>query len=350
MRSVQIVEYSQPLEERAEETPHPSGSEVLVRVTHCGVCHSDVHIHDGYFGLGGDKRLDIRSGRQLPFTMGHEIEGVVEAVGPDAQGVKPGDRRLVYPWIGCGECPVCLRDEEPLCPRPRNLGVQVDGGYSDYVLVPHSRYLIEYDGVPEGLAATYMCSGLTAFGALKKLGDVPKEDRILIVGAGGVGMMAVQFAKVLFDNPILVADVNPAAREAAEKAGAAATYDPKDPGAVKKLIADTKGGVYGAVDFVGAEGSLNFAVGALRKGGRAIVVGLFGGKFEMPIPMFPFREISIGGSVVATLKQTHEMMELVRQNKVAPIPVQTRPLSEAWQTLEDLRQGKIVGRVVLNCS
>ena len=350
MRSVQIVEYGEPLEERTRARPQPSGTEILVRVTHCGVCHSDIHLHDGYFGLGGDKKLDIRSGRQLPFTLGHEIEGVVEAVGPEAVGVRPGDKRLVWPWIGCGACPICLRGDEPLCGKPRNLGIQVDGGYSEYVLVPHPRYLIEYEGVPAGIAATYMCSGLTAFGALKKLGAVPGEDRILIVGAGGVGMMAVQFAQVLFDCPVLVADVNPAAREAAERAGAAATYDPKDPGAVKQLIADTKGGVYGAVDFVGAESSLNFAVAALRKGGRAIVVGLFGGKFEIPIPMFPFREISIGGSVVATLRQTHEMMNLVRQGKVAPIPVQTRPLSQAWQTLEDLRQGRIVGRVVLECS
>jgi D-arabinose 1-dehydrogenase-like Zn-dependent alcohol dehydrogenase len=349
MRSAQMTDYGTPLEMRNAETPKPRGAEVLVRVTHCGVCHSDIHLQDGHFGLGGDKKLDIRSGRQLPFTPGHEIEGVVEAVGPEATGAKPGDKRLVWPWIGCGECAVCQRGDEPLCAKPRNLGVQVDGGYSDHVMVPHARYLIEYDGVPEGLAATYMCSGLTAFGALKKLGAVSKDDAILIVGAGGVGSMGIQFAKVLFDSPVLVADTSPAAREAAEKAGADATYDPKDPGAVKKLIADTKGGVYGAVDFVGADASLSFAVAALRKGGRAIVVGLFGGKFEIPIPMFPFREISVGGSVVARLDQTHEMMKLVRAGKVKPIPIQKRPLDQASQTLDDLRAGRIVGRVVLEC-
>lgn len=350
MRSMQMTDYGTPLETRDAATPQPTGAEVLVRVTHCGVCHSDLHLQDGHFGLGGDKKLDIRSGRKLPFTLGHEIEGVVEAVGPDAKGVKPGDKRLVWPWIGCGECAICLRGDEPLCAKPRNLGVQVDGGYADHVMVPHTRYLLDYEGVPAGLAATYMCSGLTAFGALKKLGSVPKEDSILIVGAGGVGSMGIQFAKVLFNSPILVADVSPAAREAALKAGATAVYDPKDPGSVKKLIGDTKGGVYGAVDFVGNDGSLNFAVAALRKGGRAIVVGLFGGKFEIPIPMFPFREISVGGSVVATLAQTHEMMTLVKQGKIAPIPIQMRPLDQASQTLDDLRQGKIVGRVVLECS
>src|SRR5690606_13043576 len=113
--------------------------------------------------------------------------------GPDVKDVKVGDHRVAYPWIGCGECPTCNRGEEQLCNKPRNLGIQVAGGYATHAIVPHEKYLLDYSGVKDGLAATYMCSGLTAFGAMKKL-DVSDEERVLVVGLGGVGMMGLQFA------------------------------------------------------------------------------------------------------------------------------------------------------------
>ncbi|MGB5093778.1 MAG: alcohol dehydrogenase [Parvibaculum sp.] len=347
MKSQAIVEYGQPLQEVDSTTPVPSGSEVLVKIAHCGVCHSDVHLHDGHFDMGGGNQLDVRAGRKLPFTLGHEIEGEVVAVGPDAVGVKVGDMRVVYPWIGCGDCPTCKRGEEQLCNRPRQLGIQVAGGYATHVLVPHARYLLDYKGVPAGLAATYMCSGLTAYAAMKKLGDISPEERVLVVGLGGVGMMGLQFAKAMFDAAPLGADVDDSKLQAARGAGAHEVYNPKDAEALKKLMADTNGGVPGVVDFVGSEASLKFATSAVRKGGKVIVVGLFGGAFAMPIPMFPMRAISIGGSYVGSLGETIEMMELVRAGKIDPIPVTERPLSAATQSLNDLREGKVLGRVVL---
>jgi D-arabinose 1-dehydrogenase-like Zn-dependent alcohol dehydrogenase len=347
MKSQAIVEYGQPLQEVTSETPQPKGTEVLLKVTHCGVCHSDVHLHDGYFDLGGGNKLDVRGGRKLPFTLGHEIEGEVVAIGDDAEGVTVGQRRVAFPWIGCGECPTCRRGEEHLCNKPVNLGIQVAGGYATHVLVPHPRYLIDYTGVSQGLAATYMCSGLTAFSAMKKLGDVSPEERVLVVGLGGVGMMGLQFAKAMFASAPLGADVDPQKLQAAKGAGAHEVYNPKDPEALKKLLADTNGGVPAAVDFVGSEASLKFATGAVRKGGQVVVVGLFGGGFSMPIPMFPMRAISIGGSYVGSLAETLEMMDLVKAGKIDPIPVQERPLSDASKTLDDLRQGHVLGRVVL---
>lgn len=349
MKSQQIIEYGQPLIEREEPTPKPQGSEVLVRVTHCGVCHSDVHIQDGYFDMGGGTKQPVAGMHKLPFTMGHEIEGVVEALGPEAegQGVKVGDRRLVWPWIGCNDCPYCARGDEAMCLRPQHLGVYLPGGYSDHVLVPHPRYLLEYEGIPEGLAATYMCSGLTAFGALKKIGALPEGEQILIVGAGGLGNMALRFAPAMFGRGALVADINDEALKAAQENGAAATYNSRDKEARKRILSDTNGGVYAAVDFVGSEASLNFALGCLRRGGKAIVVGLFGGSLTIPIPTFPLRGIGIQGSMVATLAETKEMLALVKSGKVAPIPIETRPLAEASRTLDDLRAGRIRGRVVL---
>lgn len=347
MKSQAITEYGQPLEETNTETPAPQGGEVLVKVSHCGVCHSDVHLHDGYFDMGGGNKLDVRGGRQLPFTLGHEIEGTVEAVGPDVTGVKVGDAYVVYPWIGCGECPICARGDEHLCLKPRALGINVAGGYATHVMVPDTRYLLDRTGVADGLAATYMCSGLTAYSALRKIGDPGPDDRVVIVGCGGVGMMGIQFGKALLPSAPLAADVDASKLQAAQGAGAGAVFNPKDEDAIKKVIAETGGGAYAAIDFVGSEASMAFATSIVRKGGKVVVVGLFGGGFSMPIPMFPMRAITIGGSYVGSPGEAADMMELVRAGRIDPIPVEERALDQASKSLDDLRQGSVLGRVVL---
>lgn len=171
MRSFAITRFGAPLEQVEAPTPSPTGTEVLLKVAFAGVCHSDVHIHDGYFDLGGGNKLSLAQ-LKLPHTLGHEIEGEVVALGPAARGVEIGDRRAVFPWIGCGTCAACARGEENLCNKARNLGCSsgVAGGYADHVLVPHPKYLLDYGSTPSALAAAYMCSGLTAFGAMKKVG------------------------------------------------------------------------------------------------------------------------------------------------------------------------------------
>lgn len=341
-----IVAYGEPLQRVEQPTPEPQGTEVILEVTQCGVCHSDVHLHDGYFDMGGGNKLDVKAARQLPFALGHEIGGRVVAVGPDAQGVKVGDVRVAFPWIGCGNCPACNRGEEQLCNRPANLGVQKNGGFATHVVVPHARYLLDYGSADPALAAAYMCSGLTAYSALKKIGTPTKTDPIVIVGLGGVGMMGLQFARAMFDAPIIGVDVDQAKLDAALKAGATSVVNSREDGALKKFLGST-GGAYAAVDFVGSEPSFAFATGCVRKGGKVVIVGLFGGGFSMPIPMLPMRAISIGGSFVGSLSETQEMMELVKAGKIDPIPVTKRPLSDASKTLDDLREGKIIGRVVL---
>ena len=348
MKSEAIVQYGAPLEEVVREAPVPRATEVLMRVTYCGVCHSDVHLHDGFFDLGDDRKADLSAGHALPFTMGHEIQGEVSAIGPEVDGISVGERFVVYPWIGCGDCPVCCSGEEQLCGAPRVLGVNLAGGYSDHVLVPHPRYLLNFDGIPDGLAATYMCSGLTAYSALEKLDDVGEQENVVIVGLGGVGFMGLQFARALFaGRRIIGVDVDAAKLDAALAAGADAVYDSGDKTAAKQLLKDTGGGCAGAVDFVGSEGSIGFATRAIKRGGKAVIVGLFGGTFSIPIPMFPLRSITLAGSMVGSLAQTKAMLELVKSGAVDPIPLQERPLGQASQTLDDLRDGKVLGRVVL---
>ena len=328
MQRQSIVEYGAPLSETSADTPTPTGTQVLVRIAHCGVCHSDVHIHDGHFDLGGGKQLDVRAGRELPFTLGHEIEGTVEAVGPEATGVSAGKHYVIYPWIGCGECDICESGDEHLCAKPRQLGINVDGGYATHVMVPHPRYLLDYEGIDPRLAGSYMCSGLTAFSALKRLDKRAARGAVLLVGMGGVGMMGLAFAKALFEHAPYVADIDPAKRQAALDAGAAAAFDPSDRDARKAFLKQT-GGVYGAIDFAGAESSLNFAQSVLKKDGKVIVAGLIGGSFTIPIPMFAMRVIAIEGSFVGSLPEAREMLDIVRSGKVGSIPVDTRPLSAA---------------------
>jgi alcohol dehydrogenase len=138
-----LTAYAAPLCETVVDCPTPQGTEVLLRVSRCGVCHSDIHMQDGYFSLAGDKRLDVTAGRTLPFTLGHEIAGVIEAAGPEANAAI-GREAAIYPWIGCRTCNACKAGEENLCSAPHHLGIYADGGYATHVLIPHPRYLLDY--------------------------------------------------------------------------------------------------------------------------------------------------------------------------------------------------------------
>jgi D-arabinose 1-dehydrogenase-like Zn-dependent alcohol dehydrogenase len=312
-----------------------------------GSANSDLHIQDGYFLLGEDSRLDIRAGRALPFTLGHEIVGVIERAGPAAEGATAGRSVAVYPWIGCGTCIACRRGEENICASPRHLGINVDGGFASHVLVAHPRYLLDHAPLSGSLAATLMCSGLTAYAALKRLGGLTAHGPVLLVGMGGVGMMALALARAMLEHAPIVADVDPKKRAAALAAGAGAAFDPGEAGARRALMAATGGGVSAACDFVGSDRSLAFASGALAKGGKVTVTGLFGGTFTMPVAMFALKAIAIEGNQTGTLTEAREVIELARTKKLVPPPIQERPLSEAQGALATLRAGEVIGRVVL---
>jgi propanol-preferring alcohol dehydrogenase len=342
-----LVAYGAPLCETIVDCPTPRGSEVLVRIARCGVCHSDLHLQDGYFALGNDKRLDITKDRPLPFTLGHEIAGVIESAGADAEGAAVGRRVAVYPWIGCGTCAACRAGEENMCSAHHHLGITADGGFASHVLIPHPRYLIDYEPLPAAIAGPLMCSGLTAYGALKHLGERADRGPVLLVGLGGVGMMGLAIACALFRQPPIVADIDAQKRDAALAAGAAAAYDPSDPQARRAIMAAT-GGVLAACDFVGSDRSLQFSTGVLARGGKVVVTGLLGGTFSMAAAMFAIKAMTIEGTLTGTLAQARELIELARTGKIAPIPTHERPFNDAQAALDDLRAGKVVGRTVLS--
>jgi alcohol dehydrogenase len=347
LRRFSLTAYQAPLCETIVDCPEPTGSEVLVRVERCGVCHSDLHMQDGFFALGEGKSLDVREGRTLPFTLGHEIAGVIERAGPGAADAKPGAKVAVYPWIGCGACAACTAGEENLCSANRHLGISADGGFASHVLVPHPRYLIDYAPLPPSFAGALMCSGLTAYSALKRLQAHATRGPVLLVGLGGVGMMGLSIARALFAQPPIVADIDAGKREAALKAGAAAAFDPADREARRALIKSTGGGVFAACDFVGSEKSLAFATGALAKGGKVVVTGLLGGNFPLPATMFVLKAMTVEGTLTGTLAEANELIALAQAGKVAALPIEERPLPQAQAALDDLRAGRVVGRVVL---
>ncbi len=349
MLSFDVCECGKPLQAIERPTPQPVGTQVLLKVKASGVCHSDIHIWDGYYELGGGKRLQLlERGIKLPLTMGHENVGEVVAVGPDAKGVKVGDVRLAHPWMGCGECMVCKRGEENLCRTPRNLGVFSNGGYSTHLMVPHPRYLFEIGNLAPEKAAPLACSGITAYGALKKVSHVLKEQPVVIIGAGGVGLAALALVKLMGGKGGVMVDIDANKREAAKKAGALAVVDGKAADAVKQIQDATGGGAWAVVDFVGAGNTVKLAIDSLvPKGGHIVVVGLFGGDITISTPFFPMRAMTIQGSYVGSLPEMRELLDLVQKKGLPEVPLATRPLDQVNEALTDLRNGKVVGRVVL---
>ena len=350
MLSYQVHDFGKPLAQVIRETPAPQGSEVLLKVSSCGVCHSDVHLHDGYFDLGGGKRVDLSRAILPARTLGHEIAGVVAALGPDvtaAHGVKIGDRRVVFPWIGCGQCSLCAAGQEHLCGAAQAIGVNRDGGFADHVLVPHPRVLLDFAPLAPEHAGTLACSGLTAYSALKRVGKLGAHDPLLIIGAGGVGLAGIHLALEVSGVAPIVVELDKSKWDLARAAGAADVIDPSADGALKALLKATAGGVAAAVDFVGAAGTFDFGVGALRKGGRLISVGLFGGATSIMPAMLSLKAISIIGSYVGSLQEMHELLNIARAGRMPAIPLTQQPLSQATQALDALREGRVRGRTIL---
>ena len=348
MKSYDVCECGAPLRLMERPTPKPAGSEVLLKVIAAGVCHSDLHIWEGHYDLGGGKLLKLSDrGVKLPLTMGHENVGEVVAVGPDAKGVKVGDRRLVHPWLGCGECKVCRRGDEQLCRTAHSIGVFRAGGYADHLMVPHPRYLFDIGGIAPEKAAPLACSGITTYGALKKVGPLLQEEPVVIIGAGGLGLMCLSLHQKMGGKGAIVVDVDAAKRQAALKGGAQAAIDGNAPDAAKQITDATKGGAWAVIDFVGASRTVQLALDSIVKGGKVIVVGLFGGDVTVSTPFFPLRAMSIQGSYVGSLSEMAELLDLVRRKGAPDLPVGTRPLAAVNDALNDLKAGKVVGRVVL---
>jgi len=350
MISYQFLEHGKPLQKVMHDTPKPAGTEVLVRITRSGVCHSDLHIWDGYFDWGGGKLFYVKErGCVPPFTLGHEPFGIVEAVGPKAKGVKIGQKRIVFPWIGCGKCPVCKAGQDNYCVSgSRFLGVNRAGAYASHVLVPDPKYLVDSAGIDDAFAATLACSGLTTYSAAAKLPELGPKDWVAVIGCGGLGLVCISVLRAKGVKNIIACDIDPAKLDAAKKLGAKLTLDTRSPDAAKTLSGLAMGQLAGAIDLVGMPATAALGLAALRKGGRFVLCGLFGGELVHPLPPFAQRAIGFVGSYVGNLQELKEVVALAKKKKLKATPVSVRPAGEVTRILEDLKAGRVLGRVVLS--
>jgi len=350
MKAARIVKVNEKLEIQQLETPKPKGSQVLVKVQSSGVCHSDIHLWEGYYeGIGGQPLKTTDRGVNYPLTPGHEVAGIVDALGEQAEGFSKDDKVLVYPWIGEGLCPACRIGEENLCDKPRSLGVYMNGGYAEYVLIPSYKYLVKIsDGMDIDASATLSCSALTAYGAVKNANLKP-YDNVVIVGAGGLGLMAIQLAKAVTGARIIAMDLDDKKLEFAKKEGADTTVNSKNEDPIKAIMELTdKMGADAVIDFVNASKTVESDMQFLRRRARVVLVGLFGGELKLSLVSMPTRAYKLIGSYTGTISDLIELVSLAKRGVIKPVVSNRFKLDQATDALTMLKDGKILGRGVIN--
>ena len=348
MKAAQIIEPNKPLKISEIDTPSPTGKQVLLKVKAVGVCHSDLHLWEGGYDTGDGFMKVTDRGVKFPVIPGHEIVGTVSAIGDSVVGIKEGDNVLVYPWIGCGTCPTCEKGDTNLCEAPQSLGVFQDGGYAEYSLIPDYKFLAQISGMDLEGAASLACSGLTAYTAVKKAISNSPEN-ILIVGAGGLGLMGVQIAKALCDAKVICADLTDEKLQKAKEMGADHTINTKDSESFKNIMSIcNEKGADSIIDFVNAPPTVKLDLSVIRKRGNIVLVGLFGGAVDLPLVSIPLKAITIQGAYTGNYNDMIELVDLAKRGIIKPIVSKHYSMDEANTALEDLKNRKVIGRSVIN--
>ncbi|WP_018142620.1 alcohol dehydrogenase AdhP [Alloscardovia criceti] len=308
--------------------------EALLDMECCGVCHTDMHVMHQDFG---DK---------TGVVLGHEGIGIVKEIADGVTTLKVGDRVSVA-WFfkGCGHCEYCTTGRETLCRSVLNAGYTADGGMAQECIVP-ADYAVK---VPEGLdsmaASSITCAGVTCYKAIKESGVRPGEW-ILISGLGGLGNLALQYAKNVFQAHVIAVDVNDEQLEFAKKFGADMTINPLKED-VGEVVQREVGGAHGAVVTAVAKSAFNGAVDALRAGGTLAAVGLPTESMDLAIPRLVLDGIRVVGSLVGTRKDLAEAFQFGAEGKVVP-QCQARPMEDINDIFDEMEAGKIRGRMVID--
>jgi alcohol dehydrogenase, propanol-preferring len=349
MKAARIIKTNEALEIKDVNIPKPKSDQVLVKVESAGVCHSDLHLWEG--GYAGPQGVFMKvedRGVKFPLTPGHEIAGTIDEMGESVTGFSKGDKVLVYPWIGEGTCPACRIGEENICDSPRSLGIYQDGGYSEMVFVPSHKYLVKLQGLDLNSSASLACSGLTAYTAVKRAESHPGQT-VVVVGAGGLGLMAVQLAKATTNSRIAIVDIDEKKLAEAKKLGADEIINSADGDPVKGVKEITDGlGAETVIDFVNNGKTAPNSLNMLRKRGRLVMVGLFGGSLELNLPLVPLRAFTLTGAYTGKFADLVELVALARTNKIQSLVSRKFTLDDANTALEELKAGKIIGRSVIN--
>ncbi|NWF78172.1 MAG: NAD(P)-dependent alcohol dehydrogenase [Chloroflexi bacterium] len=343
MRAMRLAQIGR-VEPKEVKVPKVKNCEVLVKTQAVGVCHSDVHVRSGYVGNISLKDLGI----MLPVTLGHEIAGIIEEVGDEVQGFNKGDAVLVYPWIGDGTCYYCKTGEENMCDHPKQLGIHTNGGFAEYVKVPHYKYLFRIRNLSLVEAAPLACAGITTYRAVRKANLRPSEVVTIIGAGGGLGVMAIQIAKATSGATVIGVDIREEALEAAKRAGADHVIDGRSGNATDEIRKLTDGkGTDAVIDFTNSERTLSVYPFALAKHGRYIMVGLHGGELKYPSPLAVFQEIQFLGSWLGSQADFIGIMDMAEKGKVKPMVTKTMRLEEANDAIDNLEHRRAVGRQVL---
>jgi len=357
MKAARIVEPNKPLLLSELELAEPKENQVIVNVKAVGVCHSDLHLWEGGYDLGDGSFMKVTDrGVKYPVTPGHEIAGTIAKMGSSVKGFSQGDNVLVYPWIGEGSCPACKEGNENLCDAPKSLGVFQDGGYAEQILVPHFKYLAKVSGIELEAAASLACSGLTAYTAVKKA-NMNCPEYLVIIGAGGLGLMGIQIAKAITNAKVICVDLDDKKLDTAKKMGADFVINSNVIGSVttgsgnaaQKIISICNNkGADSVIDFVNAPQTAKTGLAVLRKRGNLVLVGLFGGSIDLQLVTIPLKAITIQGAYTGNYNDMVELLELAKKGIIKQVISERYNLDQATDALEKLKQRKIIGRAVIN--
>jgi len=321
--------------EVVEKTLRPlAQGEALLKMQCCGVCHTDLHVKNGDFG---DK---------TGVVLGHEGIGIVAEVGPGVTSLKPGDRASVA-WFyqGCGHCEYCNTGNETLCRQVKNSGYTVDGGMAEFCIVSADYAVKVPDGLDSAAASSITCAGVTTYKAVKS-SHIRPGQWIAIYGLGGLGNLALQYAKHVFNARVIAIDVNDEQLAFAREMGADLILNPRSE-EVAKIVQEKTGGAHAAVVTAVSKSAFNSAVDALRAGGRLVAVGLPSEAMDLNIPRLVLDGIEVVGSLVGTRQDLLEAFEFAAQGKVVP-KVTLRPIEDINDIFDEMLEGRIKGRMVIN--
>jgi len=317
------------------EGPH----DVIVRIGGAGLCRTDLHIIEGILAATFP---DLK----LPYTLGHENAGWVEEIGPSVVNARVGDAVIVHPLMTCGACPGCRRGEDMYCESSLFPGLDTEGGFAEY-LRTSDRALVKIDpSLQPSEVAAFADAGITAYRASRKAAaTLPPGSRCVVVGAGGLGHIAIQCLRAISPVEIIAADISEEARKLAEHAGADRVIEAGE-GVVERVMELTEGrGVEAVLDFVGEHGVPEKVPAMLRQGGTYYVVG-YGERVDIPNWDFVIREINVVGNLVGNYTELRELMALAARGKVT-LHTQTYSLDDINRAIDDLNGGRLTGRGIV---
>lgn len=335
MRAAVVHAFDRPLTIDEVPVPQPGPGEILVRIEASGVCHTDLHAARG----------DWPVKPTLPFIPGHEGVGLVAAVGAGVTDVKEGDA-VGVPWLysACGRCTYCVTGWETLCESQRNTGYSVNGGFAEYLVAPSAYVGHLPPGANFAAMAPILCAGVTTYKGLKET-DARPGEWVAISGIGGLGHVAVQYAKAMGFH-VAAIDVDPAKLALAKRLGADLAIDGREPDAADTLVRETGGGAHGVLVTAVSTGAFGQAIAMVRRRGTVALVGLPPGDF--PLPIFPvvLKRITVRGSIVGTRQDLSEAIAFAAEGAVRA-NVTVEPLAAINDVFGRMERGQIEGRIVL---